>query len=225
MGKKVVSKKKKKDDTREKWKGIIVGAVITAIVTLCMVVPNNIVQRFYDIRIKRPQVFFEAKWDPYAQGYIGNEIVPVFAGNKNKSQELAPTVLCTLTNKNEETICIENIIVEVVSYMPLDDLEMKNPAGGADRRKIYWWNCDITNEPGNYYAKATDEKNDSDSEYSAIKYNDIEKEGVMISTDIPGMYEIKVIAEYVFRDKMQSKESDSMKFIYDPNRELTYITQ
>ena len=101
---------------------------------------------------------------------------------------------------------------------------MKNPTGGADIRQIYWWTCDITNEIGKYYANLESESK-TDNEYSVIEYNDIEKNGVMIYPDTPGMYKIKIIVEYLLKNKIQTKKSDSMKFIYDPNHELKYVTK
>ena len=215
---------KKNDDVKEKKMGkfATILAIVTLVMPLLSIIPNNLIQQFYDLKLKKTHVFLEAQLDVYAQGYINDEIVPVFAGNRDRLPEYAPTVKCTLTNKNEETICVENIAVEVASYTPLDGLEMENPVGGADVRQIYWWTCEITDEVGNYYAKLEDESR-QDEEYSVIEYNDIEKNGVMIYPDTPGMYEIKIVVEYLFRNKTQTKKSESMKFIYDPNDELTYV--
>ena len=72
-------------------------AIVTLVMSLLSIIPNNLIQQFYDLKLKKTHVFLEAQLDAYAQGYINDEIVSVFAGNRDRLPEYAPTVKCTLT--------------------------------------------------------------------------------------------------------------------------------
>lgn len=93
------SKTKKNDDSKDQLKWILIPIIATAIVGILVKLPENIVQRFYDLRLKGTHVFLETQFDAYSQGYIGNEAVPVFVGNRDTRTEYAPTVKCTLLRK------------------------------------------------------------------------------------------------------------------------------
>ena len=209
-------------------KKVIIRIVLEGIVILAVGEgTRRAVDFVWDKYFKKSDFYLHTEFNAYAAGDVNENRIPIYAGTEEYDQEYAPSLMLSVTNKNEETANIKNVIVEVVDYKDFDQFTIINPSGGADEMTIYYWKCNISSEQQEYYAEYigadnVDGESLSDQKYVAVKQNDAGELGLMVYPDKPGMYTIKAKINYTFRDKVQSIESEEMQFVYDPNREATY---
>lgn len=170
----------------------------------------------------KPSHFFMiADLHTYVCGYVEDELIPIYWSN-----DAACTLLeLSVSNGNEVTVDIKNIIIEVTDYKALNEFVVKNPVGGADLKEIFTWECNISPEKEKYYSTFTGTEQDRAEEmlktsYVAVSPGDTGEFDVKIYPDTPGLYEIKATVEYTYKDRVEKKESKSKKFIFDPELEL-----
>lgn len=218
-------------DTKKKGGGIkkiIAHVLIDGIIFIAISEIAKIAVDFvWDKYFKKSDFYLHTEFNAYVAGDVNENRIPIYAGMEDYRQEYAPSLMLSVTNKNEETANIKNVIVEVVDYKDFDQFTIINPSGGADEMTIYYWKCNISSDQQEYYAEyigadKVDGENLSDQKYVAVKQNDAGELGLMVYPDKPGMYTIKAKVNYTFRDKVQSIESEEMQFVYDPNGEATY---
>lgn len=159
----------------------------------------------------------------YTSAEVENERIPMYHSN----EETCAVLELSVSNGNQVTADIKNIIIEVVDYKGLDEFAAKNPVGGADLKDIFTWECGISPEKRKYVSTfiGTEQNPSEDmqgSGYVAVSPDDTGEFDVKIYPDTPGLYEIKAIVEYTYRDRIEKKESQSKKFIFDPGHELRF---
>ena len=89
--------------------------------------------------------------DMYAVGLVDGESIPRYAPGV-KELEYVPTVRLSVTNRNDFTIDIKEITVEVLDYKSPDEFIFEPRAGGADERPVHQWKCNISNVAQEYSA-------------------------------------------------------------------------
>lgn len=149
--------------------------------------------------------------DAYAAGKVNGESISIYP--KTDELEYEPTVRLSMTNRNDFTTDIKNVIVEVVEYKAPDEFEIELPSGGADVRPIQQWKCDISNEKKEYQAVYMSDNKDSEN-YVCIEAGDTGEFNVVICPDTEGLYCIKVHVEYTFMGKIRTKTTDKIKFVF-----------
>ncbi len=170
---------------------------------------------------KPSRFFMIADLHSYSLGDVDNERIPIYTSN----EEACTLLELSVSNGNKVTVDIKNIIIEVMDYKDLNAFVVKNPVGGADLKEIFTWECSISPEKQKYNSTFTGTKQNSTEEMSDINYvaispDDTGEFDVKIYPDTPGLYEIKATMEYTYKDRVEKKDSENKKFIFDPNHEL-----
>lgn len=160
------------------------------------------------------KVGVDSVWDAYAVGRVDRELVPLYVAKSEL--EYLPIIRLSLTNRNDFTINIKEITVEVLKYRSPDEFTVESPTGGADERSIQQWRCNISTEEQEYvavYMGSGDEENDATGRYVSIAAGDSGEFNVVICADTPGLYSIKVNVNYTFKEKIKTKSTCEMKFV------------
>lgn len=196
------------------WEFLVAPIIVTLLATWIISVVED----------SKPSKFFMmAHLHEYTGGYVNDEFIPIYSSNDDYCTLLELSV----ANGNKVTVDIKDIIVEVVNYKDLSEFIIKNPVGGADLKDVLSWSCSITPEKKEYYSifLGTDQNSEEDisnMNYVAVSPDDTGEFDVKIYPDTPGLYEIKAIIEYTYKGKIVKKESESKRFVFDPNHEAEY---
>ncbi len=169
------------------------------------------------------QFFLSSHFHEYTGGYVDKEFIPIYHSN----DEYYTLLELSVANGNEIAVDIKNIIIEVTDYKSIDEFVVEKPAGGANMKDILSWICNISPEKKEYYslfvgANGNNTEDISRSKYIEISPHDTGEFAVKILTDMPGLYEIETLIEYTYKGRIERKESEKNKFIYDPNCEVKY---
>ncbi len=160
------------------------------------------------------KVGVDSVWDAYVVGRVDGELVPLYVAKSDL--EYSPIVRLSLTNRNDFTINIKEITVEVLKYRSPDEFTVESPTGGADERSIQQWKCDISTAEQEYvaiYMGSGNEGNDVTGSYVSIAAGDTGEFNVVICADTLGLYSIKVNVNYTFKEKIKTKSTCEMKFV------------
>lgn len=188
---------------------LIISAVIMGMFTLFGEEIFNNILRFYVTTSLEPYA--------YASGTVDGKRIFIYSGT---DIDYAPSIAMSVTNVNNFTVDIKNITVKVLDYRSIDDFVVEDPAGGAGERPIYRWECDISDKLKEYKAIYESKEDDSDEKYIAVESGDSGEFVIVLCPEKPGMYTIKVNTNYTFKNKIKTKKSKTIKFIYDPNHEM-----
>lgn len=170
---------------------------------------------------KKERVTLTGKMKGYWAGSVDGEWIIIGKNGGTESYYESQ-----LTNENNVTINIDNIMVKVLDYKSFNEFKVEDPAGGATLNDIFFWNCNIGPEKKYYNAIfiGTDEDNTKDlsrEKYVSIEATDTGKLCVKMFPNTPGLYEIKIIIEYTsYNGELKTIGSENIKFIYDPEGKI-----
>lgn len=159
----------------------------------------------------------DSSFDMYAAGTVNGERIPMYVAGTDDLEHV-PTVRLSVTNRNDFSIDIKEITVQVLDYKSLDEFAIISSAGGEDERPVQQWKCDISNAEQEYlatYIGTTDDTDgDADKRYvCGVATGDTGEFNVAICSDIAGLYSVEVNLKYNFRGKTKTETTDEMQFI------------
>lgn len=200
----------------ERSRVIIVSIISTATLTVIASIFTLFGEAIFN-KISKFYVTVSLESYAYASGTVDGKSIFIYSGT---DIDYAPSVAMSVTNVNNFTVNIKSITVKVLDYRNIDDFVVENPVGGADERPIYRWKCEISDKLKEYKAIYESKENDSAEKYIAVESGDSGEFVIVLCPEKPGMYTIKVNTNYTFKNKIKTKKSKTMKFIYDPNHEM-----
>lgn len=166
-------------------------------------------------------VAVDSSLDMYAVGQVDGEAISIYATGVGEL-EYVPTVRLSVTNRNDFTIDIKEITVEVLNYKSPDEFTIESPAGGADERPVQQWRCDISNVeqeyPAKYIGTVNAENSDTDKNYVCVEAGDTGEFNVAMCSDIAGLYSVEVNIKYNFKGEVKTETTDEMKFIISSDK-------
>ena len=77
----------------------------------------------------------DSSFDMYKAGTVNGERIPMYVAGTDDLEHV-PTVRLSVTNRNDFSIDVKEITVQVLDYKSLDEIAIISPAGGEDERPV-----------------------------------------------------------------------------------------